>query len=532
MCIVKIKDLLERVPYTLLQGSLETDVTGLCHDNRKLLPGDVFICFRGFRFDSHDIAPEVAAAGASLIVTEHDVDLEKIPACATVIRVEDTRRASPLLAAAFYGHPAERMTTVGITGTKGKTTTTHMMADVLRAAGFRTGTIGSSGAIVPDDPAIRTIHGADRFHAIPCEETPGYLCYKLSNTTPDAMELQMYLAMMAAAGCTHAVVEVSSQAMKQYRVGGIFFDYGIWTNIETGDHIGPNEHKDFDEYMRCKAALMDQSRVRFINVDDPHAQKFQTLFDRREDCEEKTLYTYGQNPDADYCGSDLESYYSEETRRAGIRFAVRGLCSRSVEVNIPGHFTMYNALAVTAVAHRMGLPAQALEALGRMRIRGRMDIVFDNGHIRVCVDSSHSGYSTRNHLQGLREYHPRRLVCIFGAGGNRAIARRYEMGEASAELADVSIITSEHNRYEPFERICADILTGVHRAEEAMGHPADYRVIPDRKEAIRYALSTAQEGDLITILGLGSDTYQEENGVKHPHNDTEFARQTARELGL
>jgi UDP-N-acetylmuramoyl-L-alanyl-D-glutamate--2,6-diaminopimelate ligase len=530
---VKIRDLLERIPYTLVQGGLDAEVTGLCHDNRKLLPGDVFICFRGFRFDSHAIVGDVAAAGAVLIVTEQEVDLSSVPESVTVIRVEDTRRANPLLAAAFYGHPAERLTTVAVTGTKGKTTSTHMMADILRAAGCKTGTIGSSGAVLPDAPETAAIHGAERFHAIPCAETSGYVTYKLSNTTPDAMELQMYLAMMVAAGCTHAVIEVSSQAMKQHRAGGITFDYGIWTNIETGDHIGPNEHKDFDEYMRCKAAMLNQSRIGFVNLDDPYVESFLRYVKLANSSEVKQLYTYGQNPDADYRSSDLQSVYDEASRRPGIRFRVDGLCRREVAVNIPGHFTMYNALAVTCVAHQMGIDSEtANRALTHMKIPGRMDIVFDNGHFRVCVDSAHSGYSTRNHLQGLREYHPRRLVCVFGAGGNRAVARRFEMGEASAELADISIVTSEHNRFEPFERISADIVTGIHRAEEALGRSVDYLVIPDRKEAIRYALTHAEEGDVITILGLGSDTYQEENGVKHYHSDAKFVRQTAHELGM
>ncbi|MBO4853517.1 MAG: UDP-N-acetylmuramoyl-L-alanyl-D-glutamate--2,6-diaminopimelate ligase [Oscillospiraceae bacterium] len=528
---MKIRDLLKNVPHTLLQGSEEAEVTGLCHDNRRLQPGDAFICITGARFDTHDLTAELARAGASLIVTQRDVSL---PGGDTaVIRVDNTRRIGAELAAAFYDYPAQKLTTVAITGTKGKTTSTHMMGAVLRAAGFVTGTMGSSGAILPDAAARELIYGAAAQNAEPSSDTPGYVRYKLTNTTPDAMDVQMYLAMMVASGCTHAVVEVSSQAMKQYRVEGITFDYGIWTNIETGDHIGPAEHKNFDEYLCCKAALMNHCREVFLNGDDRHAGEFLARVREGDAGLPERIFTFGQNADADYHATNLRRDYDENSRRPGIRFALEGLAALDVQVNLPGSFNMYNALAVCAVASRMGVGEDAMHrALGYMHVPGRFDIVFDNGHFRVCVDSAHSGYSVRSHLQGLREYRPKRLVCVFGAGGNRAIARRFEMGEASAELADVSIVTSEHNRFEPFETICADILTGIRRGEEVVGHGVAYQVIPDRKEAIRYAITHAQEGDMITILGLGSDTYQEENGVKHPHSDKDFTLQTARELGL
>lgn len=534
---MKIKDLIRNIPCTWLQGSPETEVTGLCHDNRKLRPGDAFICVAGARFDTHALAAEIAAGGASLLVVEKDTS---IPAGTAAIRVEDSRLACPLLAAAFYGHPAEKLVTVGITGSKGKTTTTHMLAQILRCGGKTVGTLGTNGAIMPDRPERNNVPDADEKESHPCGETPGSVVYELDNTTPDPIEVQMYLAMMVQADCTHAVVEVSSQAMKQHRVDGFTFDYGIWTNIEEGDHIGPGEHKDFAEYLSCKAGLINHSRIGFINADDPHLEAFLryvTLSDG-SDGKEKKLYFFGTSDRADYRLSDWEETFDPQEKKPGIAFrvtAAEGAHPGSVQLTaaFPGRFNMYNAAAAYCAADRMGIPVSAAcDGLTHLQIRGRFDIVFDNGHFRVCVDFAHNGYSTRNHLQALREYRPKRIVCVFSADGNRSVYRRTEMGEASAKLADFSIVTEGHNRFETFEAICTDILRGIESAEKELGHKADYWVIPNRETAIRFAIETAREGDFITILGLGHETYQEENGKKYPHADIEYVRRVCDGLGL
>ncbi len=528
---MKIKELLKNLTYTWLQGDVEMEVTGICHDNRKIKEGDVFVCISGARFDTHDKVKEIAMQGVSLIVVEKQVELPKDVA---VILVEDTRKASPYLAAAFYGNPAEKLVTIGITGSKGKTTATHMMADILRCAGFLTGTLGTNGAIMPKArEAVSTVLGADLNEVIDCAETPGYDCFELSNTTPDAMEVQMYLAMMVKAGCTHAVIEVSSQGMKQHRTDGFIFDYAIWTNIETGDHIGPTEHKDFDEYLTCKAMLLNQSRKGFVNCDDKYASDFISrvkLTDGSNDTE-KELYYYGCGERADYRGYDLEKYFNPVLKQPGICFSLAGMREGRIEVNQPGDFNMYNALAAICVADQLGISNEVInEALTHLHIRGRFDIVFNNGHFQVCVDFAHNGYSTRNHLKALREYQPKRLVCIFGADGNRSRYRRYEMGEASALLADLSIVTAGHNRWESFEQILSDIQLGIDKARENRTEPVSYLVIPKRQDAIRYAIEHAEEGDMITILGLGHESYQEENGVKYPHSDIEFVRECCKNL--
>ena len=427
-----------------------------------------------------------------MIVTERPIS---VPGDVTVILVDDTRKVSPLLAAAFYGYPAEKMVTIGITGSKGKTTVTHMLADILRKSGKNVGTIGTNGAII------------------------GKQIYELNNTTPDAQEVQMYLRMMVDAGCTHAVIEVSSQGMKQHRVDGITFDYGIWTNISEGDHIGPNEHKNFEEYLYCKAMLLQHSKQAFVHIDDSHVDalmRYVTV----------PVVFYGYDKKADYCAKTVEKTYCEEKGEPGLHFQVEGKCQMDIQVNMPGEFNVMNALAAVCVADTMGVSEKVInEALTHLNIKGRIDMVY-RGAFSVCVDFAHNGYSTRNLLEALREYRPKRLVCVFGADGNRSKSRRYEMGEASGKLADLSIVTAGHNRYEQFEDILKDIHKGLDKTT------GSYIVIPNRKQAIRYAIEHANEGDVITIIGLGHENYQEENGMKYPHSDTEFVKQVIRELGL
>lgn len=526
---MKVEQLLANVPHSLLQGSPDAEVTGICHDTRTVRPGDAFVCVRGARLDTHDRVAQVAAAGAALLVVDEDVEL---PEDVTVARVEDTRAVTSELAAAFYGRPAERMVTVGITGSKGKTTTTHMLADILRAAGHPAGTIGTNGAIMPRAGAgLPAVPGASGFKAADCVETPGYVCYELANTTPDAIELQMYLAMMVASGCTHVVLEVSSQAMKLHRADAVTFDFGIWTNIEEGDHVGPGEHASFEEYMTCKAAMLDRSRVGFLNADDPHYQRFR----EHVSLPEERLFTFG-GPGADCRGTNLVETFDERTELPGIAFDFEDTTGvrdgvRHFRVSLPGAFNMHNAMAALCVADRLGVSDEdANRALTHLRIRGRFDLVWDKGGVRVCVDFAHNGYSARNHLQALRYYRPKRVVCVFGADGNRSRYRRTEMGEASARYADLSVVTAGHNRWETFEAICSDILKGIETAEADMGHQADWIVIPDRERAIRFAIEHARPGDMITILGLGHESYQEERGVKRPHSDIDYARAVCEEL--
>lgn len=501
---MNIDKLLERLSYTVIREGKTKEITGFSVNTKNVTPGCAFICIKGARFDAHTCISKIDEFGAALIVISDEYAAGGFDASgisATVISVPDTRLAKAMIAAAWYGYPAEKMVTVGITGSKGKTTTTHMLSDIISRAGNKVVTIGTNGFILD-----------------------GHVT-ELANTTPDSEDIQKYLAQAADAGCTHAVIECSSQGLMQHRTGGFTFDYGIFTNISEGDHVGPNEHKSFEEYLFCKGLLLKGSRQAVVYAGDGH------IDDLLKDVDTPTIFyaddqkTYRK---PDYIASGIKETYENDL--PGIAFDISGGFNAHINVNLPGRFNVCNAMAAVVVAHLLGISESVMnEALTHLKIKGRFDMILRTKELSVCVDFAHNGYSTRNHLEALREYRPKRIVCVFGADGNRSKHRRYEMGEASGRLADFSIITSGHNRYESFETILADIMIGMNKTKAA--GEKNYLVIKDRKEAVRYAIENAKEGDLITILGLGHESYQEENGVKTPYSDTEYAREVLRSLG-
>ncbi|MCR5743736.1 MAG: UDP-N-acetylmuramoyl-L-alanyl-D-glutamate--2,6-diaminopimelate ligase [Lachnospiraceae bacterium] len=500
---MKAFEIVDRLEYEYINGNREATITGIATDNRRVNAGCAFICIKGARFDTHSVFKQIVEAGAALIVVSSEWAVENRGTISQagdtmVIAVEDTRLAKACIAAAWYGHPADKLITVGITGSKGKTTTTHMLSDMISAAGFRVGTIGTNGAIIGDE-----IH-------------------ELNNTTPDSEELQMYLAKMVEAGCKYAVIECSSQGLMQHRVSGFTFDYGIFTNIAEGDHVGPNEHASFEDYLYCKSILIRNSRVGVVNCDDAHVREL------LEGVKTPVLF-YGEDGnrhgyEPDYLAVNIGKTF--EDREPGTTFSCVGALTGDYNINLPGEFNVGNAMAALIVADKLGIKDEAVKyALTHLHIKGRIDMIYRGPKLSVCVDFAHNGYSTKNLLIALREYRPRRLVCVFGADGNRAISRRTLMGEASAKFADLSIVTSGHNRWETFEQIFKDIKVGLMRGT------GQYIVIPDRKEAIRYAIENAKEGDLITIIGLGHETYQEAMGVKMPYSDTEYTLSVLKEFG-
>ena len=434
---MKLSSLLEKLEYTCVQGNPQQEVTGVVYDSRKVTEGSLFICIRGAVVDGHKFVPDVVAKGAKVLVVEEPVNA---PSDVTVIQVADTRYAMAFIAAAWFGHPAEKLKTIGITGTKGKTTTTYMVKSILENAGYKVGLIGTIEAIIGDK-------------VIPA-----------SNTTPESYVVQEYFHKMVEAGCDCVVMEVSSQGLMLHRTQGFVFDFGIFTNIEP-DHIGPNEHKDFDHYLSCKAMLLKQCRVGIVNRDDEH-------FDRIVEGHTCTLETYGFSEKADLRAEDAKLVGGKGY--LGISYHLKGLMDFPVEIDIPGKFSIYNSLTAD-YAHN----AMALESL----------------------------------LTTLREYHPHRLVCLFGCGGNRSKLRRYEMGEVSGRLADLTIITSDNPRDEEPQAIIDDIKVGMAKTE------GKYVEIPDRKEAIAYAIHHGEPGDIVVLAGKGHEDYQEIKGKKYPMDE-------------
>ena len=474
---MRLSALLERTDYTCLKGSDNIEITSVAYDSRKVSEGSLFVCIRGAVADGHSYAKEVSEKGAAALIVEEPVD---VPDTVTVIQVKDTRYALAFISAAWFGYPAEKLKTIGITGTKGKTTTTYMVKSILENAGYKVGLIGTIEAIIGD----RHI--------------------KAANTTPESYVIQQYFREMADAGCDAVVMEVSSQGLMLHRTQGFVFDYGIFTNIEP-DHIGPNEHRDFDHYLSCKALLLKQCRVGIVNRDDEH-------FERIIEGHTCTLETYGFSEKADLIAADMRLVSGKGW--LGVSYHVKGLLDFQVEIDIPGRFSVYNSLTAIAICRHFRVSEDDIKrALRGAKVKGRIEMVKVSDEFTLMIDYAHNSMALESLLTTLKEYHPHRLVCLFGCGGNRSRDRRFEMGEVSGRLADFTIITSDNPRYEEPQAIIDDIRTGIDRTD------GKYIEIIDRKEAIAYAIHHGEPGDIVVLAGKGHEDYQEICGVKHPMDE-------------
>lgn len=486
---MKLTSLLQGFTYTCERGSLEADISEVVYDSRKVSPGCLFICIKGMNYDSHEHAAEIADAGAGVLVTERDVELPE-DTDITVIRVEDTRYAMAFISAAWFGHPAERLKVIGITGTKGKTTTTYLVKSILENAGHKVGLIGT----------VEIIIGDTHIHA--------------GNTTPESYLLQSYFKQMADAGCDTVVMEVSSQGLKLHRTQGFIFDYGIFTNLEP-DHIGTGEHADFEEYMACKGLLFKQCLVGIVNGDDVHC-------DAVTEGHTCSLEKYGLKEGNDLRAKELQLV--KKPGELGVVFKTEGLLNMEAEVAAPGRFSVYNALTAMAICRHFGVSEENIKkALLAARVKGRIEMVKVSEEFTLLIDYAHNAMSLESLLKSLREYEPHRLVCLFGCGGNRSKLRRYEMGEVSGRLADFTIITSDNPRFEEPEDIIADIKTGIEKTD------GKYVEICDRKEAIAYAIDHGEPGDIVVLAGKGHEDYQEIKGVKYPMDERNLIADILRE---
>ena len=335
------------------------------------------------------------------------------------------------------------------------------------------------------------------------------------NTTPESYDLHRYFAKMVEEGCECCVMEVSSQAMKMHRVAGIHFNYGLFTNISP-DHIGKDEHADFAEYLYYKKQLFYQCDRALINVDDEHIEEIV----KDIPC---PWTGFGLKAGAGFQAENI--HYVSEPDFVGVEFDIKGEHQIPVRVSIPGKFNVYNALAAAAVTLWVGVPAEKLQhALEHLKINGRMEIVYTSEKCCVIVDYAHNAVSMESLLATLREYHPKRLVVVFGCGGNRSKDRRYSMGEIGGRMADLSIITADNSRFEKVEDIIADIRGSIEKTG------GSFLEIPDRKEAIAYSITHAEPGDMIAIIGKGHEDYQEINGVRYPFLDRAVVEEVVKNL--
>ena len=486
--IVRLDKLLERLEYEVVQGSDEIEITTLINDSRKVEEGSVFVCISGAVSDGHKYIPDVAEKGAAAVVVEREVEA---PENVTVIRVADTRYALALMSAAYFDYPAEKMKVIGITGTKGKTTTTYMIKSILDSVGYKVGLIGTIEAIIGD------------------KKIPA------ANTTPESYTIQKYFAQMVEEGCDCVVMEVSSQGLMLHRTAGIPFEIGIFTNLGK-DHIGPNEHKDFDDYKRCKGLLFKQCKLGIANVDDKY---FRDVF-QGATCR---VETFGFSKEADLRAENVQLV--SKPGYLGVAYHVAGLMDFDVEIDIPGTFSVYNSLTAISVCRHFNVPVEKIkDALKKAKVKGRIEMIKVSDEFTLMIDYAHNAMSLESLLTTLKEYNPKRLVCLFGCGGNRSKDRRYEMGEVSGRLADLTIITSDNPRFEEPHAIIDDIKIGIGKTD------GKYVEICDRKEAIKYAIGHGQPGDVIVLAGKGHEDYQEIKGVKYPMDERVLIAEVLEEL--
>lgn len=465
---MKLRDLLAGVPLTGGNADLNMEINSISYDSRTLEPGALFVTLSGSKTDGHRYVAQALEKGAAAILCREP------PRTGSWLSTPDPRAALARVSAAWFGYPGEEMTLIGVTGTNGKTTTTYLIKAMLEGAlKTRVGLIGTN----------RNLIGA--------LELPAH------RTTPEPYELQALLRRMADAGCTHVVMEVSSHALAQSRVEGLTFQAGVFTNL-TQDHL--DYHGTMEAYRRAKGRLFRQSERAVLNLDDEAGRYYAETVP-------VPTFTYSECRDeADLTAKNLRLF----PQRVEFEAVTRDAISR-VRLPIPGGFTIYNALGVLACGLVLGLPLDGCAAaLGAARgVKGRIEVVPTPTDYTVLIDYAHTPDALENILTTVRDFTPGRVICLFGCGGDRDRTKRPRMGAVAGALADVAVVTSDNPRTEVPMDIINDILPGLE------GAPAEVVVEPDRRAAIRRALSLARAGDTVVLAGKGHETYQEVDGVEY-----------------
>ena len=439
----------------------EREVTFITDNSAKVSEGCVFVCIEGKRFDGHTKAQEAIENGAVAVIVQKDLGLD------CQILVENTRSAYALACAAFFGHPERKLKIIGVTGTNGKTTSCFILKAVLDGMGHETGLIGT----------VKNIVGK--------KEYPAAL------TTPDSYELYSLFSEMVECGCEYCVMEVSSQALDQRRVDGIHFDAAIFTNL-TQDHL--DYHGSFENYRAAKRKLFENASLAVVNIDDANAE----YLTQGAGCETVTFSVNGD--DCDYSAKNIR------ISAAGVKYIMvkNGNIGR-VNFAVPGKFSVYNSMGAAVCLAEMGLDFNSvLDSLALCTgVPGRMEVVPTDKPYTVLIDYAHTPDGLENVLNCVREITDGRVICVFGCGGDRDKTKRPIMGEIAARLADVAVVTSDNPRSEDPETIIEDITAGI-------GGKSNAKIIvdSDRKSAIKKALETAREGDVIVLAGKGQETYQ------------------------
>ena len=492
----RLKQLLAGLDFIRVDGDEEREVTGIHFDSRRIRPGNIFVAVPGLKTDGHHYIPDAIKAGARVVVVEKPV---QVPAGVTVVQVQDSRRALSHLGAAYYGYPSSHLRVVGVTGTNGKTTTTYLIESILRTEGYQVGLLGTIGGRV------------------------GQLNLPVEHTTPESLDLQELLSAMVKAEADYAVMEVSSHALALGRVLDCEFDVAVFTNL-TQDHL--DFHGRMEEYREAKLRLFaslgekgvkNRSKYGVVNVDDPQGEVFASAA-------RVPVIGYGiERPAA------VQAREVKITPRGASFWAVLPLGEIPVNLQLTGRFNVYNALAAIAVGWQEGASLASIKrGLEKVRgVPGRFELVDEGQNFAVVVDYAHTPDGLENLLVTAREVGAGRLITVFGCGGDRDRSKRPLMGQVAGRWSDYVVVTSDNPRTEDPQRIINDILPGLTAAISE----DSYTVIPERAEAIRFALKNAKEGDIVVIAGKGHETYQIIGQEFIPFDDREVARQALRQLG-
>lgn len=461
-------------------------IVDIVYDSRKAGENTAFVCLVGARSDGHYFAKMAYEKGTRLFFAQRELDL---PHDAKVVICKDTRIVLAELSRQFFDYPDKKLKIIGITGTKGKTTTSNIIAQILNKSGKNAAVIGTNGIIIN---GVRT---------------------PTVNTTPESYELYKSFDAMVKAGCDHCVMEVSSQAVKLNRIHGIEFDIGVFTNLSP-DHIGEGEHKDYDEYRSCKAGLFERSKISIINSDDDDSD-YMIASAKGE------VITYSVK-NGDCTATDIQRW--SEGTNLGVRFNCRfDNVTTELKVATPGIYSVYNGLCAYTVCIKCGLTsAQIIKYLPQTRVKGRFEIVDALSDATVIIDYAHNGLSLESVLKTIKEYDPKRLVVLFGSVGERTQLRRRELAEVAKEYADFVVVTSDNPGNEDPDSIIDEICSYLGNIP--------YVRYADRTEAIEYAVNNALPGDVILLAGKGHEDYQLIGNDKVPFSEYDIVVETAKKI--
>lgn len=489
-----LEKLLTNVETKEILGNLDIEITNIHSDSRKIKEGGLFVAINGFSQNGTSFIPSAIENGAKAIIVEPDVNIKtlKVPENICVISAYNTRKALAQISSTFYNHPSKKLKLIGVTGTKGKTTTSFMIKSILENHGLNVGLIGSIAVYINGEKV---------------EDT--------ERTTPESIEIQNYLSRMVEKKVDVAIIEVSSQALKLERVTDCEFDIGVFTNLSE-DHISPKEHPSMEDYFNCKLKLLELAKHGIINADDETVSKIKNLLPNKD------IKTFSIDNNSDFKVNPESLLISDSSTHFAINY---NGTEEKIEACIPGKFSVYNAAGAIAACSYFDVTAKEIRsALKELKVLGRSELVPNKLGITIMIDYAHTPSSLESILTAVKTYAKGKIICAWGVGGDRDTTKRPIMGEISGRLADYTVLMSDQVRTEDPLKILKEIEVGI----IPTGKP--YKIVVDRTEGIRYAISIAKPGDIIVIPGLGHDLYLEKNGVKYPYDERKVISQIIDEM--